>query len=327
MNFSVLKATIDFFCRNQDHVEFIWHGGEPLLAGLDFYRKAVEFQYLWRQKGKDIVNFLQTNATLINSEWARFFAENNFFVGVSIDGPENLHNQVRFYPSGKGSYSDVVKGINLLRKANVFNGIICDISTINYKFPEKLFNFFIEQKIKKLKFARVRNIGYCAKDLPLFISPSQYADFMISIFDLWIELDDEDVEIRDIQSVVNVMLGGKGRECVYMGRCGQFVTVYKDGSICACDSFSRADDMCFGNVSDNLSNIENSINLVNFRKEFDGYKKYCGECEWFFVCQGGCARDWREFGSNKPFTEVCESRQRYFAHISDRLRPYGLLAK
>lgn len=148
MRLEILKAMIDFFCREQDDIEFIWHGGEPLLAGLDFYRKAVEFQGIWKQQGKKIANFLQTNATLITPEWIRFFVENNFFVGVSLDGPKEVHDQVRHYPNGKGSYDDVIRGINLLHQAVIFNGIICGISTVNHLFPKEIFNFFIENNIK-----------------------------------------------------------------------------------------------------------------------------------------------------------------------------------
>ena len=157
----VLKAMIDFFCRDQDDVEFIWHGGEPLLAGLEFYREVVELQCQWKQQGKKIANFLQTNATLITSEWARFFSENDFLVGVSLDGPKELHDQVRHYSTSRGSHDEVMKGIDLLRQAEIFNGVICGVSTVNHRFPEEVFNFFITENIKKLKFARVKNIGHC----------------------------------------------------------------------------------------------------------------------------------------------------------------------
>ena len=151
MRVETLKSVIDFFCCEQDYIEFIWHGGEPLLIGLDFYRKAVEFQRYWKQKGKKIINFIQTNATLITPEWIHFFNEHNFLVGVSLDGPKEFHDQVRCYPSGKGSYDAVMRGISLLRQTEIFNGIICDISTVNHKFPKEIFNFFIMENIKKLK--------------------------------------------------------------------------------------------------------------------------------------------------------------------------------
>ena len=239
MHLKTLKAVIDFFCSDQDDIEFIWHGGEPLLAGLEFYREAVEIQHAWRQQGKKITNFLQTNATLITPEWVRFFTENDFLVGVSLDGPKEFHDQVRRYPTEKGSYDEVMKGIDLLRQAEIFNGIICGISTVNYGFPKEIFNFFLVENIKKLKFARVKNIGHCNNVSSLVISPAQYADFMIAIFDLWLELDDPEVEIRDIQSVVSLILEGNKRECIYMGQCNQFVTVYSDGSIYGCDSFPK----------------------------------------------------------------------------------------
>lgn len=152
-----LKALIDFFCSDQNEIEFIWHGGEPLLAGLEFYHEVVKAQHAWKQKGKKITNFLQTNATLITSEWIDFFKENDFLIGVSLDGPREFHDQVRCYHTGKGSYEEVMRGINLLRQAEIFNGVICCISTVNYKFPKEIFNFFLAENIKKLKFARVKN--------------------------------------------------------------------------------------------------------------------------------------------------------------------------
>lgn len=322
----ILKAITDFFCRDQDDIEFIWHGGEPLLAGLDFYCKAMEFQHPWRQQGKKIKNFVQTNATLITPEWIRLFTENDFLVGVSLDGPREFHDQVRRYSSGKGSYNDVVGGIDLLRQAEIFNGIICGISTANYKFPKEIFNFFIEKNIKKLKFARVKSIGHCNDVSSLVISPAQYADFMIAIFDLWLELDDEEVEIRDIQSVVNLIFGGNKRECIYMGQCDQFVTVYSDGSIYGCDSFPKTDVLCFGSVLDEPAIVRSNSHLQTFRELLVKRKGHCQTCDWYHICKGGCAKDcYEHLNSIEPLNEVCENLKRYFEHISTRMRSYDLI--
>jgi len=320
-----LKAAIDFFCRDQNDIEFIWHGGEPLLAGLDFYRKAVEFQHAWEQKGRKITNFIQTNATLVTSEWARFFAKHNFFVGVSLDGPKEFHDQARYNSVHKGSYDEVMRGIDLLRQAGVFNGVICGVSAINCKFPKEIFNFFIAKNIKKLKFARVKNIGHCDDVSALAISPEQYTDFMIAIFDLWLELDDPEVEIRDIQSVVNLLLGGNKRECIYMGRCDQFVTVYSDGSIYGCDSFPKTNVLHFGDVLDKPSKVRSDPQLKNFRETMEKRKKHCQACEWHFICKGGCAKDcYANLNAVEPLSEVCENLKRYFAHISARIKSHGL---
>jgi len=321
----ILKAVIDFFCRDQNDIEFIWHGGEPLLAGLDFYRMVAEFQNVWAQRGKRIKNFLQTNATLITPEWVRFFAENSFLVGVSLDGPRKFHDQARCYPFGGGSYSDVTRGIDLLHESGIFNGVICGISVVNHKYPKEIFDFFIERNIKKLKFARVKNIGYHSTS-SLTISQAQYVDFMITVFDLWVELDDPEVEIRDIQSVVDLILGGNKRECVYMGHCDQFVTVYSDGSIYSCDSFPKTDALCFGTVLDEPSVVKSNLSLQNFRQLLSKRRDRCRACDWFFICQGGCAKDcYKQLDSVEPLDEICENLKRYFGHISDKIRSYDLI--
>ncbi len=321
-----LKAVIDFFCSDQDDIEFIWHGGEPLLAGLEFYREAVEIQRAWRQQGKKITNFLQTNATLITPEWVRFFTENDFLVGVSLDGPKEFHDQVRRYPTEKGSYDEVMKGIDLLRQAEIFNGIICGISIVNHGFPKEIFNFFLVENIKKLKFARVKNIGHCNNVSSLVISPAQYADFMIAIFDLWLELDDPEVEIRDIQSVVSLILEGNKRECIYMGQCNQFVTVYSDGSIYGCDSFPKTDDLRFGSVFDEPTAVRSNSRLQTFRELLEKRKESCRTCDWYFICKGGCAKDcYEQLNSVEPLSEVRKNLQRYFKHISTKIRSYNLI--
>lgn len=326
MGTETLKHVINFFCRDQNDVEFIWHGGEPLLAGLEFYREAVEIQHTWEKRGKNITNFLQTNATLITPEWTRFFSKNNFLIGVSLDGPKELHDQVRSYSTDKGSYDDVMKGIELLRHAEIFNGIICDISTVNHNSPEEIFNFFIAKNIKKLKFTRVKNIGHCSNVSSLVILPAQYTDFMIAIFNRWLELDDPEVEIRDIQSVINLILGGNKRECIYMGQCDQFVTVYSDGSIYGCDSFPKTDALCFGSVLDEPAVVRSNSCLQSFRELLEKRKERCKTCDWYFICKGGCAKDcYEQVGVVEPIDEVCKNLKRYFEHVSAKIRLYNLV--
>ncbi|MEK7506930.1 MAG: radical SAM protein [Patescibacteria group bacterium] len=303
----------------------MWHGGEPLLAGIEFYREAVEFQCIWKKQGKKIINFIQTNATLITPEWTRFFSENDFLVGVSLDGPRELHDQVRCYPTGKGSYDDVMRGIDLLRQAEIFNGIICGVSTVNHKFPEEIFNFFVAENIKKLKFARVKSIGHCSSVSPSVIPPAQYADFIIAIFDRWLELDDPEVEIRDIQSVVNLILGGNKRECIYIGQCDQFVTVYFDGSIYSCDSFPKTDALRFGSVLDEPAEVRSNSCLQGFRELLRKRKERCKTCGWYFICEGGCAKDcYEQVDAVEPIDEICKNLKRYFEHVSAKIRSYDL---
>jgi uncharacterized protein len=322
MSIETLKSTVDFFCQEQDKIEFIWHGGEPLLAGLEFYRKVLEFQSVWEQKGKRIVNFIQTNATLITPEWVNLFANHNFFVGVSLDGPRESHDRARHYSSSRGSFEDVMRGINLLRQdTGTFNGAICSVGASNSTSPRELFDFFIVNNIKKLKFGRVKNIGHCNSSVISAISYSEYTDFMIAIFDLWLEYDDPEIEIRNIQTVVNLIFGGKQRECIYMGKCDQFVTVYSDGSIYSCDSFPKTPAFYFGSVSNEMSEVNSSPQLIRFRSSLNKHREHCESCEWSFVCRGGCAKDnYAHIDDIEPLNDVCENLKRYFSHISDKLK-------
>jgi uncharacterized protein len=147
----ILKAVIDFFCSDQDDIEFIWHGGEPLLAGLKFYREAVEIQRAWRQQGKKITNFLQANATLITPEWVRFFKENDFLIGVSLDGPKEFHDQVRCYSTGKGSYDEVMRGIDFVASSRDIQRNYLRRKRCQSRIPKRNFQLFYCGKYKKVE--------------------------------------------------------------------------------------------------------------------------------------------------------------------------------
>lgn len=323
MSEKTLRATIDFFCRGQKYVEFIWHGGEPLFAQIDFYRKAVELQRAWADKGVKTVNFIQTNATLVTEEWADFFAHNGFFAGVSLDGPVEIHDKNRHFSSGAGSFDKVMRGIELLQKSGMFNGVICGISSVNQKLPNELFNFFVSKNIKKLKFAWIKNMGNCGDLSTLSISFSQYIDFMIAIFDLWLEFDDPEVEIRDMQSVVNLLLGGNMRECIYMGQCEQFVTVYSDGSIYGCDTFPKTPELSFGSVFEDPSSVRSRPKLTSFQETMKKRNERCKVCKWYHICKGGCAKDhYTSLASLDPIDKHCKELIRYFEHISAKLKEY-----
>ena len=217
-------------------------------------------------------------------------------------------------------------GIDLLRQAEIFNGIICGISTINHGFPKEIFNFFLAENIKKLKFAKVKSIGHCDNVSSLVISPAQYTDFMIAIFDLWLGLDDPKVEIRDIQSVVSLILGGNKRECIYMGQCDQFVTIYSDGSIYGCDSFPKTDDLYFGSIFDEPIVVRSNLRIKNLRELLEKRKESCRACNWYFICKGECAKDcYEQLDSVEPLNEVCKNLQRYFEYISTKIRSYDLI--
>lgn len=325
MSAETLRSTIDFFCSGRRYVEFIWHGGEPLLAQIDFYREVVACQKKWVAAGVRIANFIQTNATLVTEEWGSFFSTHGFFVGTSLDGPPEANNKNRHHSNGKGSCNEILHGIEILKAHGVFNGIICGVGKANYALPKELLSFFISNRIKKLKFAWLKNLGDCGDMSLISISFSQYIDFMIAIFDAWIELDDPSIEIRDIQSVVNLLLGGTARECIYMGQCDQFVTVYPDGSIYGCDSFPKTPSLYFGSVTEDPAIVKSNPRLKAFQETTRARKESCKECAWYFICKGGCAKDrYINLESREPLKDHCKELIRYFEHISAKIKKHNL---
>ncbi|MFA5092316.1 MAG: radical SAM protein [Candidatus Paceibacterota bacterium] len=321
MSEDVLEKVIKFFSAKVKDVEFIWHGGEPLMAGIDFFKKAVEIQK--KIKNVSFHNVIQTNGTLVNKDWAEFFNLNNFTIGVSLDGSKKFHDYNRYYCNGLGSFDKTMEGINILKKYNVFAGIICGVSEINISYPKDLLHFFIDNNITSIKFMLIKNIGHYKKAALLY---EQYYDFLIQIFDEWISIDDVSVNIQNIQTVVNLLLGGIERECVYMGKCSNFVTVYSDGAIYACDSFPKKQKYFFGNIITNCysNNSSRLKDVIQKRKECCKKNK----CNWFYICQGGCSKDfYGNLSVIKPKKHICLNQQKYFAYIKNTIDKFDLKRK
>lgn len=326
MNDEILKSFIDVTCANQDTVEFIWHGGEPLFAGVDFYRRVIEYEAVWSGEEKKIFNSIQTNGTLIDKNWINFFSANNFAVGVSLDGPPELHDQLRVYHNGRGSFEETIRAIHLLKEAEVLSDVICCVSSVNCDFPEDIFDFFVGQNIKRLKFLQVQGRDGIGKLLPYSVISEQYADFLIGIFKKWLELDDPEVEIREIKSIVNLMLGGDFRECMFADECHKYFTVYPDGWIYGCDSLPKVEALRFGHITEGLEQIETSPNFIRFRQRVKEIRKRCVSCEWFNVCRGGCLQDWwPDIFDSQTKNLFCGGLKKIFAKFQRALSDYRII--
>ena len=169
-----------------------------MLAGIDFYCRVVEIEAEWVEKGKQIFNSIQTNGSLITSDWLDFFVENKFVVGISLDGPAEIHNLLRQTIDGNGSFKQVIDAAHLLQEADLLSNIICCVSTANCDYPEQIFDFFTHQGFKRLKFIQVQGRDDRGRLLPYSVTGNQYANFLLAIFKLWLAQDDPSIEIREI---------------------------------------------------------------------------------------------------------------------------------
>lgn len=307
------------------YIDFIWHGGEPTLMGIDFYQKVLEVQEKYKKPGQVVENSIQTNGTIIDKDWAQFFKENNLRPGLSMDGPAEFHNLTRINAAGRGTFASVMASIVALQETNVPVGAIAVINKHTVLEPEKMFNFVKGMKIPFLmnRCEAVPSDSECIKSLAP--SPDEYYQFLTKIFDLWIEEDDPNIKIGPFDDLVKAVFGIAPSCCIYRGQCQRYLTIDSNGDVYPCDEFLNQ-RYIFGNL------VEQSLNQVwsgiNFRNYYSGRKEvltHCVGCEWKPVCNGGCMREWEDKkGSFNPREmDYCSARRQFFQTIRDRIFERG----
>jgi uncharacterized protein len=320
MSEKILIASIkSIFSLPADKITFIWHGGEPLSAGINFFNSAMKFQNQYKSKNITFRNNIQTNATLINSEWINFFKLHNFNIGISIDGPEEIHNLHRVFPNGKGSFSNVLSGIHLVQENKLDFGCLAVITNNSTKKAEDIFNFFINEKI--LSFDVLPCIDFI-DDKNYAISSLNYANFLIELFDLWFNNDDPRIKIRFFDNILLSMLGGKVLLCKFSGNCSNFFTIKENGDIFPCDKFIGNPELKLGNIcEDNLDDILKSNNFKYFSFDVGLISIACQKCKWLSLCNGGCS--YNRYAKRKLFTDLntfCKANKMVFTHIEKVLQ-------
>ncbi|MBA7470673.1 Anaerobic sulfatase-maturating enzyme [subsurface metagenome] len=324
-DFRMLEDTLETFVKQYINgqpygtaeVNFTWQGGEPTLRGIDFYKKAIEFQNKYRRKGMKIANAFQTNGILLNNDWAKFFKDNNFLVGISIDGPEKLHNRFRKDHSGVGTFSTVMKGLDTLRKYNVDFNTLTVVQSDNGNYPQEVYNFL--KKIGSTFMQFIPIVELEEKDGVSYhtVTPQQWGNFLKAIFDLWIKQDLGRIFIQHFETMIGIYSGYSSSLCVYSPVCGRAVVLEYNGNLYSCDHFVFRKNL-LGNIhSTTLTNMVDS----DFQKSF-GLNKIkslpliCKECPYLKLCYGGCpSHRLRETPSGETgLNWVCEGYKMFYSH-------------
>ncbi len=301
-------------------VRFIWHGGEPLLGGIDFFQKAIALQQKYQRNGQKLRNSVQTNATLLTPEWADFFLKNDFHVGVSLDGPKDIHDYLRTYPSGHGSFDYAIQGIENLQWHNLKFGTLAVVSRRSLNRAAEIFDFFRGINIKSYDLLPYADLS--PKGIPESVSADEFAAFMIRIADLWMEFDDPEIEIRYLENALAGLLGKKPFNCTFDGSCPEYLAVAADGGVYHCDWFIGQNDKCFGNINDcDLDGIVGSPEYFAYISHIKQPKVECKECQWQAICNGGCAHHREMLGDFQSPYYFCNSRKMILQHLADRLKP------
>lgn len=273
-------------------VDIIWHGGEPLIPNISYYQEIFAIQDdISNSRGGQFKNKLQTNATLINPKWAYFLNQHKIGVGVSLDGPEWIHDTNRITTSGKGSFDKAIKGIRLLQESEINFSVLAVVTKKSIQHFNELFSFFIDNKIKKIDFLpyveMTEHDGLYIDSL----EQGDYAEFMMHIFDLWLEQNDPSIVIRSLEEMVVGVLGGKPSLCSYNQGCSDFITINYDGTVSACDNLLGNEDFIFGDLrADSLGKILVGGKVKNFKKKLDMKLDICLGCNLLKLCNGGCTK-------------------------------------
>jgi uncharacterized protein len=320
--------------QTQREVMFTWHGGETLMRPLSFYRKAVELQKKYG-RGRQIDNSIQTNGTLLNDDWCIFLKENNFLVGISIDGPQTFHDEYRRDKMGRPSFHRVMKGIELLQKHGVEFNCMAVVNDYNADYPLEFYQFFkkigcqylqftpIVERLRKskspLKLATAQEEDNEAELAPYSVTADKWGNFLCSIFDEWIKEDVGKIFIQLFDSTLANWVGEQPGVCTMAKTCGHAGVMEFNGDVYACDHYVFP-EYRLGNIySKTLTSMMYSDEQQNFGKDkFDKLPQQCSECDMLFACYGECPKNRfiRDKYGNKGLNFLCDGYYHFFHHVA-----------
>lgn len=338
-SFKMSEETLALFIKQYiqeqeaDTITFTWQGGEATLLGVDYFKKAVAFQKKYAGN-KTIENSFQTNGTLLTNEWCAFFVDNNFLVGISIDGPEDLHDHYRKYANGKPSFKEVMKGIELLKKHQCEFNTLTVVNDYNAKYPLEIYRFLkeigstfmqfipvVERRVlDKNNSLKLVNAGYKgeAEVTDWSVKPKDYGSFLNTIFDEWARNDVGRYYVQLFDVTLGNWYGAPPGLCVFTETCGNAIVMEHNGDVYSCDHFVY-DEYYIGNIAEQpLGDMLKSSKQFQFGiDKRDTLPIYCKRCEFRFACHGECPkhRFMEAPNGEKGLNYLCESYKMFFSHV------------
>lgn len=355
---ALIRETIAAMPGNE--IPFAWQGGEPTLMGLDFFKKVVEIQKEYGD-GRKITNALQTNGTLLDGDWALFLKRHNFLVGLSIDGPQRLHDVYRHARSGKGGFEDAMRGLKALQKEGVEYNLLTVVNALNAREPREVYRFLRETGARyvqfiplveravdaaasswglKLSSPPLLGKGYAATPsrlkqqvpvTPWSVPGAAFGDFMAEVFFLWVRRDVGRMFIMNFESFLGKFCGNKGgSSCTFGEVCGRSLVVEHTGDVYACDHFVYPDYRLGNLVEKPLAALADDPRQIDFGlAKRDALPRQCRECQWRFACTGECPkhRFLKTEDGEDGLNYLCEGYRRFFVRCAPYLKPMAELIK
>jgi len=346
MSDKVLSAFIASYISSQPTpvVEFVWQGGEPTLLGMEFFKRVINLQKPFA-KQKTITNSLQTNGTLLTEKWCRFLKKNNFMVGLSLDGPQEIHDRYRCDRRGNGSFDRVMRGVRLLQKHGVDYNVLASVARETATKPLDVYRFFKDEGIEFIQFTPIverlpnssskkhglRLAGPAALNkeeeqtqvTPWTVIAEEYGDFLISIYEEWVRHDVGRMFVMNFEWALNAWIGNPSPVCVHAKQCGRSLVIEHNGDVYACDH-SVYPQYRMGNIAtDSLNEMAQRSLRSGFgvAKE-SALPRRCRECDVLKACQGGCPkhRFAKTYDDEPGLHYLCAGYKKFFRHIRKYLQ-------
>lgn len=319
--------------QTMSQVLFTWHGGEPLLRSIDFYRKALSLQQKYAG-GRRIDNVIQTNGTLLTDEWCEFFAQNHWLVGISIDGPQPYHDHYRLTAAGKPSWKKVMQGIKLLKKHGVEWNAMAVVNAYNANHPLEFYRFFKENGCQFLQFTPIverltrhedgRTLASLADKDEISLSeasvaPEQWGYFLCAIFDEWVRKDVGKIFVEIFDCTLANWMGISPGICAYSKECGHAGVMEHNGDVYSCDHFVFP-EYKLGNIRDHslIDMLYGEQQQEFSRLKHSSLPRQCKECDMEFACHGECPKNrfMKDQYGDSGLNYLCPGYYHYYQHVA-----------
>ncbi len=332
MSNQVLKSYVRQYIAAQQvpQVHFAWQGGEPTLMGLDFFRRVVGYQKEAARPGMRIENAIQTNGTLLNDDWCRFFAENHFLVGISLDGPREMHDVYRKDKGNRGTFDRVIHGIRLLKDYQVDFNILTCVSAANAEKPLEVYHFLRDevgaefiQFIPIVEWERPTDPQKERKLSERSVNGEQYGYFLNSIFDDWLAHDLSKIFVQIFDTSFGHWIGAPGGLCVFQETCGLALVTEHNGDVYSCDHFVEPDCYLGNMLKTPLAEMVGSEKQRQFGlAKRNSLPQYCRSCSFLFACNGGCPKDRTDItpDGEPGLNHLCSGFKTFFTHVDPPFR-------
>ena len=300
-------------------ISFSWHGGEPTVLGLDYFRKIVALQRKHTPPNRSINNGMQTNGTLIDEEWCRFLAAEGFAVGLSLDGPREMHDRYRLTKDRNPTHKQAMRGYELLRRHGIPCDILCVVNAYNVQYPTQVYRFFKQIKAQYVSFLPLvepqpeTEGGVSHRTVPA----EAFGAFLCTIYDEWLNQDIGRIKVQIFEEAARTALGHEHTLCIFRKTCGDVPVIEHNGDFFSCDHFVDAEHR-LGNIQETslVELLESPAQRAFGQAKLDTLPRYCQTCEVVAMCNGGCPKDrfLQTPDGEAGLSYLCAGYKRFFTH-------------